>query len=90
VLESISLLDLFGFKNKDAILCLKEKIDEQIVKKIPSQYIFVELINAIGNIGIGSLERDEILIKLIDKYANNEAILIVSVEALTKSFNLEN
>jgi hypothetical protein len=27
-LETISLLDLFGFKNQDAILCLKNKIEE--------------------------------------------------------------
>jgi hypothetical protein len=28
VLETINLLDIFGFKNKDAIICLKNKIDE--------------------------------------------------------------
>jgi hypothetical protein len=28
VLETINLLDIFGFKNKDAISCLKNKIDE--------------------------------------------------------------
>jgi hypothetical protein len=89
-LETISLIDLFGFKNEGAIVCLKNKIDEQILKKIPSIHIFIELINAIGNIGIGSKKSDEILIKLIDDFNDNEAILIASVEALTKSFNIEN
>jgi hypothetical protein len=28
VLETINLLDIFGFKNKDAIICLKNKINE--------------------------------------------------------------
>jgi hypothetical protein len=62
VLEAIRLLDLIGFKDENAILCLKDKIVEQIEKRIPSIYIFIELINAIGNIGIGSSESDEILI----------------------------
>ncbi len=31
VLETINLLDIFGFKNKDAIICLRNKIDEQIL-----------------------------------------------------------
>jgi hypothetical protein len=90
VLETISLLDLFGFKDEKAILCLKNKIDEQIKKKIPSMHLLIELINAVGNIGIGSEISDEILIKLIDDYSNNEAILIASVVALTKSFCLVN
>jgi hypothetical protein len=58
--------------------------------KIPSIHILIELINAIGNIGIGSLESDEILIKLFNDYNDNEAILIASVVALTKSFNIKN
>ena len=90
VLEAISLLNLFGFKDENVILSLKNKIDEQIEKKIPSIYILTELINTIGKIGIGSTNSDEILIKLIDDYGDNEAILIASVVALTKSFNIEN
>jgi hypothetical protein len=90
VLEAISLLNLFGFKDENVILSLKNKIEEQIEKQIPSIYILTELINTIGKIGIGSTNSDEILIKLIDDYGDNEAILIASVFALTKSLNIEN